>query len=53
MYILIIIITNAIDIPETSPIIDDEEDMDEGAVGEGVGDEEEVMNEEVTDDEPE
>ena len=52
MYILIIIITNAIDIPETSPIIDDEEDMDEGAVGKGVGDEE-VMNEEVTDDEPE
>ena len=49
MYILIIIISNAIDIPETSPIIDDEEDMDEGAVNEGVGDED-VMNEEGTGD---
>ena len=50
MYIPIIIISSAIDIPEASPIIDDEEDMDEGAVNEGVGDEEEVMNEEGTDD---
>ena len=49
MYILIIIISNVIDIPETSPIIDDEEDMDEGAVNEGVGDED-VMNEEGTGD---
>ena len=50
MYIPIIMISSAIDIPEASPIIDDEEDMDEGAVNEGVGDEEDVMNEEVTDD---
>ena len=50
MYIPIIIISSAIDIPEASPIIDDEEDMDEGAVNEGVGDEEEVLNEEGTDD---
>ena len=45
MYIPIIIISSAIDIPEANPIIDDE-----GAVNEGVGDEEEVLNEEVTDD---
>ena len=50
MYIPIIIISSEIDIPEASPIIDDEEDMDEGAVNEGVGDEEDVMNEEGTDD---
>ena len=50
MYIPIIIISSAIDIPEASPIIDDEEDMDEGAVNEGVGDEKEVIiNEEVVD----
>ena len=30
MYIPIIIISSAIDIPEASPIIDEEEDMDEG-----------------------
>ena len=60
MYIPIIIISSPIDIPEASPIIDDEEDIDEGAVNEGVGDEEgtddkfkdeedrdEVMDEEV------
>ena len=35
MYIPIIIISSAIDIPEANPITDDEEDMDEG-----VGDEE-------------
>ena len=40
MYIPIIIISSAIDIPEASPIIDEEEDMDEGAVNEGVGDKE-------------
>ena len=40
MYIPIIIISSAIDIPETNWMIDDEEDMDEGAVNEGVGDEE-------------
>ena len=50
MYVPIIIISSAIDIPEASPITDDEEDMDEGAVNEGVGDEE-VMNEESIDDE--
>ena len=50
MYIPIIIISSAIDIPEASPIIDDEEDMDEGAVSEGVGDKEDVMNEEGTGD---
>ena len=50
MYIPIIIISSPIDIPEANPIIDDEEDMDEGAVSEGVGDEEEVIiNEEVVD----
>ena len=47
MYIPIIIISSAIDIPETNWIIDEEEDMDEGAVNEGVGDKEEVV--EVTD----
>ena len=51
MYIPIIIISSAIDIPEASSIIDDEEDMDEGAVKEGVGDDEDIMNEEATDDE--
>ena len=50
MYIPIIIISSAIDIPEASPTIDDEEDMDKGAVNEGVGDEKEVIiNEEVVD----
>ena len=50
MYIPIIIISSAIDIPEASPIIDEEEDMDEGAVNEGVGDEKEVIiNEKVVD----
>ena len=49
MYIPIIIISSAIDIPEASPITDDEEDMDEGAVNEGVGNDEEIT--EVTDDE--
>ena len=50
MYIPIIIISSAIDIPEANPIIDDEEDMDEGAVNEGVGDEKEVIiNEKVVD----
>ena len=43
MYIPIIIISSGIDIPEASPIIDEEEDMDEGAVNEGVGDKEEVV----------
>ena len=32
MYIPIIIISSAIDVPEASSIIDDEEDMDEGVV---------------------
>ena len=50
MYILSIIISNAIDIPETSSTIDDEEDMDEGAVNEGVGDEE-GTDDKVTDEE--
>ena len=50
MYIPIIIISSPIDIPEASPTIDDEEDMDEGAVNEGVGDEKEVIiNEKVVD----
>ena len=48
MYIPIIIISSAIDIPEASPIIDDEEDMDEGAVNEEVIDG--VKGEEGTDD---
>ena len=48
MYIPIIIISSAIDIPEASPIIDDDEDMDEGAVNEGVIDG--VKGEEGTDD---
>ena len=43
MYIPIIIISSPIDIPEANPIIDEEEDMDEGAVNEGVGDEKEVI----------
>uniref|UniRef100_A0A1X7TCD2 Uncharacterized protein n=1 Tax=Amphimedon queenslandica TaxID=400682 RepID=A0A1X7TCD2_AMPQE len=46
MYIPIIIISSAIDAPEASPIIDDKEDMDEGAVNERVGEEEVI---EVTD----
>ena len=57
MYIPIIIISSAIDIPEANPIIDDEEDMDEGAVNEGVGDEEvtddRVKNEEDRDEDKE
>ena len=38
MYIPIIIISSAIDIPEASPIIDEEEDMDEGVRDEVVED---------------
>ena len=53
MYIPIIIISSAIDIPEASPIIDDEEDMDEGVRDEVVEDnkdkDEGAMNKDVLD----
>ena len=53
MYIPIIIISSAIDIPEASPIIDDEEDMDEGVRDEVVEDnknkDERAMNKDVLD----
>ena len=53
MYIPIIIISSAIDVPEVSPIIDDEEDMDEGVRDEVVEDNEDrderAMNKDVLD----
>ena len=53
MYIPIVIISSAIDIPEASPIIDDEEDMDEGVRDEVVEDnkdkDEGAMNKDVWD----
>ena len=55
MYIPIIIISSGIDIPEASPIIDDEEDMDEGVRDEVVGDKKviEVTGGKVKDEEDE
>ena len=55
MYIPIIIISSAIDIPEASPIIDEEEDMDEGVRDEVVGDKKviEVTGGKVKDEEDE
>ena len=54
MYIPIIIISSAIDIPEASPIIDDEEDMDEGVrdevVEENKDKDERAMDKDVWDD---
>ena len=53
MYIPIIIISSAIDIPEASPIIDEEEDMDEGVTDEVVEDNEDkderAMNKDIWD----
>ena len=53
MYIPIIILSSAIDIPEASPIIDDEEDTDEGVRDEVVEDnkdkDERAMNKDVWD----
>ena len=53
MYIPIIILSSAVDIPEASPIIDDEEDMDEGVRDEVVEDnkdkDEGAIDEEVWD----
>ena len=55
MYIPIIIISSAIDVPEASPIIDEEEDMDEGVRDEIVGDKKviEVTGGKVKDEEDE